>query len=129
LSLAPVSLAKRRARKDNWTDAQWFFHHEIADHAAEWQGGERRVSKELLAQRFALYLKGANSRRDVKDPKGELAAAIRGHVPPGFKYNRAVKENGESTRDYWTLPPLDEFRASFAKAAGIATRDFVEDDG
>jgi hypothetical protein len=143
LRLAPVSGAKRRARREGWSDATWFLFHEIREHAAEWPSkdgkdgaGERRVKKADFAARFSVYLEGANVRRESKDPKGELADAIRAAVAAvpdkkgkkgGFGYNRVVKIDGEGSRDFWTLPPLAEFKESFAAAAGIEARDFEDD--
>jgi hypothetical protein len=100
--------------------------------AEEWastKNGEHRVPKDAkdsgLVDRYLFWRANRQIRDAVPDVRRELGDAIRDHVPPGFSYNRAVKVKGEVSKGYWTFPPRDVYRRSFAKARGIDETDLA----
>jgi hypothetical protein len=135
LRLAPITAAKIRAKQSAMTPLQLWLQELLDSHTPEtWRQDERPetdrarqsfngriVKKETLirqcldwlgARRIALNQSDANLRQTL----GYLLAE---HCPAGWNASRQIKIGGRVTRDYWTLPALDAFRTSFAKARGI----------
>jgi hypothetical protein len=132
LRLAPETEPKQDAKRKSWSDVQWFIYQRMRDCGpSRWTNHEdvRREAKDTLCQDYRMYLVQINSRRVVNDVRTELHQELKKLVPEGWDFNRVVKENGENSRKYWTLPHWPSFRASFEAAVGCSVQELEVDEG
>lgn len=139
LRLAPDSESKRIAKREGWTQAQWFFFRLMRDVGeSEWINhtgmsravGEevRRIKKIDICSEYQRYLMEINSRREIRDARNELHRELRKLVPAEWDYNRAVHLDGVLTRDFWTLPDWGTFVKSFAEGVGCPVDELLRDE-
>jgi hypothetical protein len=81
--------------------------------------GRRIVSKDALVNDFLEWHKARGKPVQNAAVRQAVGSLITEHCPPTWNANPVVRLKGDVTRHYWTLPPLDVFRKSFAKRRGV----------